>query len=284
MTFQRTFMAQKTILITGCSSGIGYDAAHGLAKRGWRVLATCRKPQDAERLADEGLETLVLDYQDTDSIRTAFAAALDKTSGRLDALFNNGAYAMGGAIEDIPTDAWRAMFEANFFGWHELTRLVLPVMRRQGHGRVVQCSSVLGFVAARMRGPYVSTKFALEGYTDVLRLELRNTGIHVVLIEPGPIDTLIRQNAQEHYTKWTEKTDTPWADFYKKTLEPRLFATDPGPDRFELKPDAVTKKLIHALEATKPRARYYVTTPTYIAGNLKRILPTRWLDWVLMKG
>lgn len=277
-------MTQKTILITGCSSGIGYDAAHTLAKRGWRVLASCRKPQDAERLADEGLETLVLDYQDTDSIRTAFAAAMDKTSGKLDALFNNGAFGMGGAIEDIPTDAWREMFEANFFGWHELTRLAIPVMRRAKRGRIIQCSSVLGFVGARMRGPYVASKFALEGYTDVLRLELRNTGIDVVLIEPGPVDTMIRQNAQAHYTKWTEKTDTPWADFYKTTLEPRLFAEDPPPDRFELKTPAVTKKLIHALEAARPRPRYYVTTPTYIAGYLKRLMPTRWLDWVLMKG
>ena len=277
-------MSEKTILITGCSSGIGYDAAHTLASRGWRVLASCRQQADCERLIDEGLESFRLDYTDTGSIHEAFETAMALTDGRLDALFNNGAHAMGGAIEDIATDGWRAIFEANFFGWHELTRLVIPVMRAQGAGRIVQCSSVLGLAGLRMRGPYVSTKHALEGYTDVLRLELRGTGIHPILIEPGPVDTMIRVNAQKHYERWTERESTPWAGFYRKTLEPRLYATDPKPDRFELQPDAVTKKLIHALESPRPRARYYVTTPTYIVGTLKRLLPTRWLDKVLMKG
>ena len=277
-------MSEKTVLITGCSSGIGYDAAHALAERGWQVLATCRQQADCERLIDEGLESFPLDYTDTGSIHDAFATAMALTGGRLDALFNNGAHAMGGAIEDIATDGWRAIFEANFFGWHELTRLVIPVMREHGAGRIVQCSSVLGLAGLRMRGPYVSTKHALEGYTDVLRLELRGTGVHPILIEPGPVDTKIRVNAQAHYERWTERRNTPWAGFYKKTLEPRLYATDPAPDRFELQPNAVTKKLIHALESPRPRARYYVTTPTYIVGMLKRLLPTRWLDSVLMKG
>jgi NAD(P)-dependent dehydrogenase (short-subunit alcohol dehydrogenase family) len=176
------------------------------------------------------------------------------------------------------------MFEANFFGWHELTRLVLPVMRDQGEGRIVQCSSVLGFVGSRMRGPYVSTKFAVEGYTDVLRLELAGTGIHPILLEPGPIGTKIRINAQKHYERWTEKENTAWAQFYKDTLEPRLYAKNGEPDRFELTCEATTAKLIHALESPRPRARYYVTTPTYIAAYLKRLLPTRWLDRVLLKG
>jgi len=277
-------MAAKTILITGCSSGIGYDAAKTLAARGWHVFATCRKPQDAERLTIEGLEALVLDLSDTDSIRTACAEVMARTSGRLDALFNNGAYAMAGAIEDIPTDAFRAMFEANFFGWHELTRLVIPVMRRHGHGRIVQCSSVLGMAGLRMRGPYVASKFALEGYSDVLRLELAGSGLHVVLIEPGPIRTKIRENAQSHYARWTEKADTPWAGFYKRVVEPRLYAENPPPDRFELGPEAVTAKLIRALEARNPHPRYYVTTPTYMLGYVKRALPTRWLDRVLIKG
>ncbi|MEM7058634.1 MAG: SDR family NAD(P)-dependent oxidoreductase [Pseudomonadota bacterium] len=277
-------MSQKTILITGCSSGIGYHAAHALAARGWHVIATCRKQEDCDQLVAEGLESLRLDYQETESITDALVMVMELTGGRLDAVFHNGAYAMGGAIEDIPTDAWRRMFEANFFGWHELTRRVIPFMRRQGHGRIVMCSSVLGFIGARMRGPYVSTKFAVEGYADVLRLELRGTNIYPILIEPGPVTSKIRQNAQAHYELWTEKEDTPWAEFYKTTLEPRLYAEDGKKDRFELGPEAVTKKLIHALEAPRPRVRYYVTTPTYIAGYLKRIVPARWLDWVLMKG
>ena len=274
----------KTILITGCSSGIGHHAAHALAGRGWQVLATCRAEADCARLREEGLESFRLDYQDEASIEAAFAETMERTGGRLDALFNNGAYAMAGAIEDIPTQAWREMFEANFFGWHTLSRLVIPVMRKQGHGRIVQCSSVLGLGAARMRGPYVSTKFAVEGYTDVLRLELHGTGVQPILLEPGPIGTRIRLNAQKHYEKWTETENTPWAHFYKTTLEPRLYAEEGKPDRFELTCEATTAKLIHALEAPRPRARYFVTTPTYIVGYLKRLLPTRWLDWVLMKG
>ena len=274
----------RSILITGCSSGIGHHAAHALAKRGWRVIASCRQAKDVARLEEEGLTCVRLDYQDTDSIHAGLSSALEHTGGRLDALFNNGAFAMGGAIEDIPTKAWREMFEANFFGWHELTRSVLPVMRAQGEGRIVQCSSVLGLVAARMRGPYVSSKFAVEGYTDVLRLELHQSGIDVILLEPGPIGTKIRVNARPHYEKWTEKKNTYWAEFYRTRLEPRLYAEDPGPDRFELTCEATTGKLIHALESPRPRARYYVTTPTYMAGLLKRALPTRWLDRILLKG
>ena len=277
-------MTQKTILITGCSSGIGHHAAHALAKRGWQVIASCRKPEDVERLRAEGLACVRLDYKDEASIEAALSETLEMTGGRLDALFNNGAHAMAGAIEDIPTGAWRAIFESNFFGWHALTRLVIPIMRGQGGGRIVQCSSVLGFAGLRMRGPYVSTKFALEGYTDVLRLELAGTGILPILIEPGPINTQIRVNAREHYERWTEKKHTPWAQFYKTTLEPRLYAENPPPDRFELTCSATTEKLIHALESPRPRARYFVTRPTYMVAYLKRILPTRWLDRVLMKG
>jgi NAD(P)-dependent dehydrogenase (short-subunit alcohol dehydrogenase family) len=177
------------------------------------------------------------------------------------------------------------MFEANFFGWHELTRLVIPVMRKQGEGRIVQCSSVLGFGALRMRGPYVTTKFALEGYTDVLRLELRGTGVLPILLEPGPIGTKIRINSQPHYEKWIDKENSPWAGFYKRVLEPRLYAPEGDQkDSFELTCEATTKKLIHALESPRPHARYYVTTPTYIVAYLKRLLPTRWMDRVMIKG
>jgi len=274
----------RTILITGCSTGIGHDAAHCLARRGWQVFATCRKPEDVARLKSEGLACLQLDYTDAASIGAAADAVLERTDGRLDALFNNGAHAIGGAIEDTATDGFRAIFEANFFGWHELTRRIIPAMRAQGRGRIVQCSSVLGFGALRMRGPYNSSKFAIEGYSDTLRLELAGSGIEVILIEPGPIATNIRQNARPHYERWVERKDTPWAEFYRTMLEPRLYAENPPPDRFELSPSAVTAKLIQALESPKPRARYFVTTPTYIVGFMKRVLPTRWLDHVLIKA
>jgi NAD(P)-dependent dehydrogenase (short-subunit alcohol dehydrogenase family) len=276
-------MSAKTILITGCSSGIGHDAAHGLRARGWRVFAACRKAQDCNRLRAEGFDSPRIDYQDPESIKTGLAEVLDATGGRLDALFNNGAFANPGAVEDLPTEALRAIFEANFFGWHELTRAVLPVMRRQGHGRIVQCSSVLGFVTLPWRGAYNSTKFALEGLSDTLRIEMRGTGVDVILIEPGPVTSKIRENAIPHFERWIDWANSPRADQYRGQLLKRLYESN-GPDTFELPASAVTKKLVHAVESKRPRARYYVTTPTYLMGIARRILPTRALDWLLSKG
>jgi NAD(P)-dependent dehydrogenase (short-subunit alcohol dehydrogenase family) len=274
----------RTILITGCSSGIGNHLAHALGDRGWRVFATCRKEADCARLRDEGFESFRLDYEEVQSIEVAFEEAMERTEGRLDALFNNGAYAIPGAVEDLPARALRQIFEANFFGWHSLTRRVIPVMRAQGHGRIVMNSSVLGLSALRMRAAYTATKHALEGYTDTLRLELDDTPIEVILLEPGPIRTRIRQNAQAHYERWIDADNSVWATFYKEVVEPRLYAEDPAPDPFELTCEATTRKLIHALESRKPRARYYVTTPTYIIGILRRLLPTRMLDRILLRG
>lgn len=272
----------RSVLITGCSSGIGYNAAHTLAKRGWRVFATCRKHDDCARLQAEGLDSFPLDYTDPESIHAALATALERTGGTLDAVFNNGAYAIPGAVEDLPTPALRALFETNLFGWHELTRAVLPVMRAQGHGRIVQNSSVLGLGALKWRGAYVATKFALEGLTDVLRLEMAGTGIHLVLIEPGPITSKIRQNSIPHFERWIDWERSPRADQYRATLLDRLYVKRET-DFWELPPDAVTRKLVHALESPRPRARYYVTTPTHVVGSLRRLLPTRALDWVLGK-
>ncbi len=277
-------VTERSILITGCSSGIGNHLAHALGDRGWRVLATCRKEEDCARLRDEGMESFRLDYEEVQSIEVAFEEAMERTAGRLDALFNNGAYVIPGAVEDLPARALRQIFEANFFGWHSLTRRVIPVMRRQGHGRIVMNSSVLGLAALRMRGAYAATKFALEGYTDTLRLELDDTPIEVILLEPGPIRTRIRVNAQAHYGRWIDRENSVWARFYKEELEPRLYAVDPPPDPFELSCEATTRKLIHALESRKPRARYYVTTPTYIVGIMRRLLPTRMLDRILLRG
>ncbi len=274
--------AQRSILITGCSSGIGHHAAHALVVRGWRVFATCRKPEDAARLREEGLESLALDLTDTGSITSALQEVLSRTEGRLDALFNNGAYAIPGATEDLPTDALRAIFETNLFGWHELTRQVIPVMRAQGHGRIVQNSSVLGLAALRWRGAYVASKFALEGLSDVLRLELAGTGIHVSLIEPGPVTSRIRENSIPHFERWIDWQASARADQYRDELLARLYEPR-GPDFFELPPEAVTRRLIHAIEARRPRPRYYVTTPTLLLGTARRLLPTRLLDMILRK-
>lgn len=276
-------MSAKTLLITGCSSGIGYDAAHGMAKRGWRVFATCRKEEDCARLRDEGLESFPLDYADEDSIQKGLDEVLSRTGGTLDALFNNGAFGLPGAVEDLPRDALREIFETNLFGYHDLTRRVIPVMRKQGHGRIVNNSSVLGFTAIRWRGAYVSTKFALEGLTDVLRLEMRGTPIKVILIEPGPITSKIRQNSIPHFEKYIDWKNSARAEEYEESLVKRLYESR-GPDRFELPASAVTKKLIHALESSRPNPRYYVTTPTYISGILQRILSTRAADRILARS
>lgn len=275
-------MTQKSILITGASSGIGFDAAHGLRDAGWRVFASCRKAEDCERLRAEGFESPQIDYADADSIVNGLAETLEATGGTLDALYNNGAYACPGAVEDLPTDALREIFETNLFGWHELTRLVIPVMRAQGHGRIINCSSVLGFVGYKWRGAYVATKFALEGLTDVLRQELSDTAIKVILIEPGPITSAFRKNAVPHFEKWIDWQNSARRDAYKEELDRLYTATEPG--KFELPAAAVTKKILHALTAAKPKPRYYVTTPTYIMGFLRRILSTRWLDAVILRG
>lgn len=275
---------EKTILITGCSSGIGYDAAHGLKRAGWRVFATCRAEADCARLRGEGLESFRLDYRDEASITAALTEALARTGGTLGAIFNNGAYACPGAVEDLPTGALREIFEVNLFGYHELARQVIPVMRRQGYGRIVNCSSVLGLVAIRWRGAYVATKFAMEGLSDVMRIEMADTPIKVILIEPGPITSKIRANAIPHFERWINWQASPRRAQYEAGLNRRLYQPQVTPDHFELPASAVTAKLLRALESPRPKARYFVTTPTYLMSVARRILPGRALDWVLAKS
>lgn len=273
---------KKTILITGCSSGIGLDAARGMRTRGWRVFAACRQQRDCDRMRAEGFESPRIDYTDPLSINAGLAEVLDATGGTLDALFNNGAHGLPGAVEDLPTEGLRAIFEANFFGWHELTRQVLPVMRKQGHGRIVQNSSVLGMVAFPWRGAYVATKYAIEGLTDTLRVELTDTDIHVILIEPGPVTSKIRQKSIPYFERFIDWRNSPIRERYENSLLKRLYG-DSGKDAFELPPSAVTAKLAHACEARHPRPRYYVTTPTYISGFLRRVLSTRASDRILAR-
>lgn len=273
----------KSILITGCSSGIGLDAARGLRLRGWRVFATCRQEADCDRLRAEGLESFRLDYADEASIAAAVDEVKLRTGGKLDALFNNGAHACPGAVEDLPRGALREIFEVNLFGYHDLARRVIPMMRAQGHGRIVNCSSVLGLVGVKWRGAYVATKFAMEGLSDVLRIEMKGTGIEVILIEPGPIATNIRANAIPHFERWIDVEASARRAEYGSLLG-RLYGPKTRTDRFELGPEAVTRKLIHAVEAKRPKARYFITTPTYLMGFARRILPTRMLDWLIAKG
>jgi len=271
----------RSILITGCSSGIGECTARTLRDRGYRVFATARRPQDVERLRAEGFEALPLDLADSASITAAVAAVLEATGGTLYGLFNNGAYGQPGAVEDLRREVLREQFETNLFGTHELTNLVIPVMRRQGHGRIIQNSSVLGFAAMRFRGAYNASKYALEGLTDTLRLELAGSGVYVSLVEPGPIASRFRDNAYRMYRKNIDPETSPHRETYQ-AMEARLLKEGPAVP-FTLGPEAVVAKVIHALEARRPRERYYVTVPTYLFGYLKRILPTRALDSIVGK-
>lgn len=245
--------------------------------RGWRVLATCRQPEDCARLRAEGLDSFALDVADPASI-TAAMDQIAARGGRLDALYNNAAFAIPGALEDLPADGFRHLLDTNLIGLHALTRAVLPLMRAQGGGRIVMCSSVLGLTGMKWRGAYVASKFALEGYSDVLRLEMAEVGIHVSLIEPGPITSSFRRNARAQFDRWVDWPASPRAAQYRDSLVPRLHAATDSKDRFELGPEAVTARLIHALESPRPRARYFVTTPTWVMAIARRILPTRLLD------
>lgn len=273
----------KSILITGCSSGIGYDAALGMRAAGWRVFASCRKPDDCARLQAEGFDSPLIDYADAATIQSGLAEVLDATGGTLDALFNNGAYALPGAVEDLPRDGLREIFECNLFGVHDLTRAVIPVMRAQGHGRIINNSSVLGLVTMKWRGAYSATKFAMEGLSDTLRLEMQGTGIEVILIEPGPVTSDIRRNSIPHFERWIDWKASARRGEYEQSLLDRLYK-DRGKDTFELPASAVTQKLLHACEAKRPKPRYYVTTATYIMGTLRRLLSTRALDRIISKA
>jgi NAD(P)-dependent dehydrogenase (short-subunit alcohol dehydrogenase family) len=268
---------RRSILITGCSSGIGFNCALKFQQRGWQVIASCRNAEDAKFLKKTyGLDIVCIDYEKPATIENGFKEALAFTGGRLDVLFNNGAYAIPAAVEDVPTDALRAIFEANFFGWHTLTRLALPVMFAQKSGRIIQNSSVLGFAAMRFRGAYVASKFALEGLTDTMRLELDGSGVHAILIEPGPIRTKIRENAFLQFNKWINWQEARQKSTYQNKLIPRLSMENPGKDLFELPAASVSEAVWKASTARKPRARYRVTWATTLMMLTKRLTPT-WL-------
>lgn len=274
----------KTILVTGCSSGIGYYCAKELQKSGYQVFATTRNDTDVTRLQKEGLNAYRLDLGESKSIDDALKWVLKQTNGKLDALFNNGAYGQPGAVEDLSRDVLRQQFETNLFGTHELTSKAIRIMRNQGHGRIIQNSSVLGLITLKYRGAYNASKFALEGLTDTLRQELHGSNIFVSLIEPGPIESLFRQNAHKAFKQNITIEGSAHQQVYE-AVERRLAKqqTERKKDPFTLGPEAVLKPLIHALESQKPKARYYVTFPTWLFAALKRILPNIVLDWILMK-
>lgn len=275
-------MNNRYILITGCSSGIGLAAAEQLHERGYRVIASCRSEEDLQALQRRGFaHALLLDLACSDSIRHAVDEVLRVSEGALFALFNNAAYGLPGAVEDLSREALRRQFETNVFGTHELTCKLLPTLLKQPDARIVQNSSVLGLVAMYNRGAYVASKFALEGLTDTLRLEMVGTSVKVSLIEPGPITSDFRKNALAHFEREIDMDNSRHRAMYQQGLE-RMRKTGAA-TRFTLPPSAVVAKLIHALESPRPKPRYYVTFPTYFVGYLRKLLSSRALDWVVRR-
>lgn len=273
-------MSARTVLITGCSSGIGRCLAYGLRDRGYRVIASARQAADVTALAADGFESLQLDLDSSASIQAAVKSALQHGHGRLYALINNGAYGQPGAVEDLSRATLRAQFETNVLGTQELTNLLIPAMRAQGEGRIIQISSLLGIVCLAYRGAYNASKFALEALSDTMRLELRGTGIFVSLIEPGPISSRFRDNAYTAFKKNIVRDNSAHRDYYAR-VQKRLSGSTPLP--FTLPPEAVLQKVAQALEAKRPKARYAVTFPTYLFAVLRRILPVGVLDAVLAR-
>jgi NAD(P)-dependent dehydrogenase (short-subunit alcohol dehydrogenase family) len=271
----------KTVLISGCSSGIGYATAVELKSRGHKVIASARKAEDVARLQQEGFPTVQLDLADSKSIQKAVRQALELSDHSIDVLFNNSGFGQPGAVEDLSREVLRFQFETNVFGTHELTTLLIPVMRKQGHGRIIYNSSILGLVAMTYRGAYNASKYALEGLADTLRLELHGSNISVSLIEPGPILTNFRENSFALYKKNIAVENSFHKDTYRK-MEERL-QKEGAAVPFTLPAKAVADKVVHAVESDCPKSHYYVTFPTYLFAFLKRLLPTAWLDNLLRR-
>lgn len=267
---------QKIILITGCSTGIGFDAVFALKKRGYRVIASCRKHEDVQKLVKADIEAVQLDVSDSQSIHSAFAQVMAITEGRVDVLINNAGYGQAGALEDITRDVLKKQFETNVFGLLELTNLVIPVMRRQGHGRIINVSSILGVISMPFRGAYNASKYAVEGISDTLRLELATSGIKVITIEPGPIESKFRDNVVDGSLKEINIKNSYFHKQYEFMLTE--YKQKKSDSSFTKKPEAVIQCFIHAIESPRPKAKYPVTFPAHLLIFLKRILCTRTLD------
>jgi NAD(P)-dependent dehydrogenase (short-subunit alcohol dehydrogenase family) len=271
---------RKVILITGCSSGIGRALAIGLPKNRYRVFASVRKPSDLGKLKNHQLEPLLLDLNDSQSIQVAINELLERTEGEFYGLINNAAYGQPGAVEDLPRETLKQQFETNVFGTQELTNLCIKALRQHNQGRIIQISSILGRICLANRGAYNASKFALEALTDTMRLELHGSGIHLSLVEPGPITSNFRLNALQALHKNIQMDTSVHRVHYENVLG-RLTGSKPVP--FSQPASSLVPVVKHALESRRPKIRYPVTIPTYVLPNLKRILTDKWMDWVLRK-
>lgn len=266
--------SNKAVLITGCSSGIGLNAAKTLQQNGFHVIASVRQQKDVDAIQALGLECIQLDLSDEQSINNA-VAYIQQNHPALYALVNNGAYGQAGAVEDLSRAALREQFETNVFGTHELTQKLMPTFRKQNRGRVIQISSVLGVIALPMRGAYNASKFALEGLTDTQRLELRGTNIKFSLVEPGAIETRFRANGIHYFEKHIDEQNSAFKEQYQQ-LRKRLNRKENV--RFTEQPERVSRDILHALTARNPKIRYRITIPTIIGAKLKRLLSDRMMD------
>ena len=275
-------MKTKNILITGCSSGIGKNVAITLNNKGWRVFATCRSKSDCNFFKNLGIESFPLDLLEEESINRAVNLVKDKTKSRLDALYNNGAYAIPGAIQDIPRSAIREIFEVNVFGQIDLINKCIPLMMSSDNPKIINCSSVLGFISLPYRGLYSATKYSIEALTDALRRENIDSKIKFVLIQPGPINTEIKKKSIKHFEKWIDWKKSIHKKTYENKVMKRLYDKNYKNSflDYELHPDAVTRILIKALYSKNPKVRYQITMQTKIAQVMVKLLPTNTLDWI----
>ena len=268
----------QNIVITGCSTGIGLETSKYLREQGITVYPTARKTEDVEMLKSLGFEhAMPLDVTKPETIRKVIERVIEK-EGVIDVWFNNAGYGQPGALEDVRTEVLREQFETNVFGIHECTRQILPVMREQGYGKIIQHSSVLGLISLFGRGAYNASKYAIEGLADTLRLELDGTDIHVSLLNTGPITSHFRQTAMQ---KLRENVDIEHS-IHKKKYESSLRAKKSNVP-FNEEAVSVAKVVHHIVLAPRPKPRYYITKATYLLGYLKRILSTSMLDQVLRK-
>lgn len=267
-----------SILITGCSSGIGKESALYLKEKGYRVFATAREKEDVKELQNLGLEAFRLNVTKAKTIKKTLEKILEITNGTIDVVFNNAGFGQPGAIEDITTDVLKEQFETNVFGLHEVTRQVLPIMQKQGYGKIIQHSSVLGLVSLKFRGAYNASKYAVEGLTDTLRLELQDTNIDVTLLNTGPVTSDFRKNAVKKLKNNVDIENSRFQDTYYSNMKAKKSEVP-----FNLPAIAVAKTVEKIMVSTKVKPRYYITTATYILGYLKRTLPTKTLDRILIK-
>lgn len=268
----------STILITGCSSGIGYQTALYLQEKGYKIFATARKEQDVLKLQELGLTSFLLDVTKHQTITDTLDKILKQTNGKLDVVFNNAGFGQPGAIEDISTNVLKEQFETNVFGLHEVTLQALKIMKKQGYGTIIQHSSVLGIVSLKLRGAYNASKYAIEGLTDTLRLELKDTNIDVTLLNTGPVTSDFRKNAIQKTLDNIDIDNSRFKEAYSKSME-----ADKRTVPFNLEAIEVAKVVEKIIKSRKVNPRYYITKATYILGFAKRILSTAKLDFILNK-